>query len=479
MDALRRQILVAALKLSDLVLMAFCFGFSSVPLLYQSGAPSIAHYFSMRVKIQNFAVFIGFLIVWHSTFSLLGLHDSGRLSTWRAECLKIVKATSVGTLLILVAALLFRIRMVTPSFIMVFWCASSITTALIRLFVRNLMERLRVRGRNLRYILIVGTNPRAVKFARKIEAKVELGYRIVGFADDEWAGMQEFRSTGYKIACGLEGIPEFVRKTVIDEVIIALPVRSLYIHASRIVSLCEEQGVVTRLLSSIFNPTLLPYRAERSLHDSVITLYSGAPDDWARLNKRVLDFSISLLVTILLAPIFFITALVIKLNSSGPVLFKQRRVGLNKRIFFVYKFRTMAPDAEQRMREVEHLNEVGGPVFKIKNDPRITPVGRFLRKASIDELPQLFNVLKGDMSLVGPRPLPLRDYEGFSQDWHRRRFSVRPGITCLWQINGRSSISFEKWMELDMEYIDRWSLWLDLQILLRTLPVVLKGTGAA
>jgi lipopolysaccharide/colanic/teichoic acid biosynthesis glycosyltransferase len=147
-------------------------------------------------------------------------------------------------------------------------------------------------------------------------------------------------------------------------------------------------------------------------------------------------------------------------------------------VFNVYKFRTMVVDAEKRMGEIEHLNEVSGPVFKIKNDPRITPIGRVLRKTSMDELPQLFNVLAGQMSLVGPRPLPMRDYEGFNEDWQRRRFSVKPGITCLWQIQGRSSISFEKWMELDLQYIDKWSLWLDFQILLQTIPAVLKGSGA-
>jgi lipopolysaccharide/colanic/teichoic acid biosynthesis glycosyltransferase len=180
----------------------------------------------------------------------------------------------------------------------------------------------------------------------------------------------------------------------------------------------------------------------------------------------------------LLAPVLAIVAILIRLTSPGPVLFVQKRLGLNKRHFNVYKFRTMVVDAEKRMLEIEHLNEVSGPVFKIKNDPRITPIGRFLRKTSIDELPQLFNVLIGDMSLVGPRPLPVRDYEGFNEDWQRRRFSVRPGITCLWQVGGRSSIPFEKWMELDLQYIDKWSLWLDLQILLRTIPAVLRGSGA-
>jgi lipopolysaccharide/colanic/teichoic acid biosynthesis glycosyltransferase len=144
----------------------------------------------------------------------------------------------------------------------------------------------------------------------------------------------------------------------------------------------------------------------------------------------------------------------------------------------MYKFRTMVADAEQQLRNLEHLNEASGPVFKLRNDPRITPFGRLLRKTSLDELPQLINVLRGEMSLVGPRPLPVRDYEGFNEDWQRRRFSVRPGLTCLWQIAGRSSIPFEKWMQLDLQYIDRWSFWLDLQILMRTIPAVIRGLGA-
>jgi exopolysaccharide biosynthesis polyprenyl glycosylphosphotransferase len=195
--------------------------------------------------------------------------------------------------------------------------------------------------------------------------------------------------------------------------------------------------------------------------------------------KRVLDIAVSFILLILLAPVFVIIALLIRLWSDGPVLFRQERVGLNKRRFLIFKFRTMVPNAEKILAELEGQNEVSGPVFKIREDPRITPIGKVLRRTSIDELPQLFNVLKGDMSLVGPRPLPVRDYEGFNEDWQRRRFSVRPGITCLWQISGRSSIPFEQWMRMDLQYMDEWSLWLDVKILAQTLSAVLKGSGAA
>ncbi len=208
------------------------------------------------------------------------------------------------------------------------------------------------------------------------------------------------------------------------------------------------------------------------------TIAGGNLRGWGSIFKRSFDFTISLILLILVSPLFLITALLIRAGSPGPAFFRQERLGLNKRRIRVYKFRTMVRDADKKQAELEGLNEAEGPVFKIKNDPRITPLGKFLRKASIDELPQLFNVLKGDMSLVGPRPLPVRDFEGFDEDWHRRRFSVRPGLTCLWQVNGRSNTSFDKWMKLDMAYIDNWSIWLDLKILVMTIPAVLKGSGA-
>jgi exopolysaccharide biosynthesis polyprenyl glycosylphosphotransferase len=197
------------------------------------------------------------------------------------------------------------------------------------------------------------------------------------------------------------------------------------------------------------------------------------------LVKRTIDFVLSATLLILLSVVLAVVAILIKLTDPGPVFFSQNRVGLNKRQFKMYKFRTMVVDAEKMQNQLLAKNEMTGPVFKIKDDPRVTPLGKFLRKSSLDELPQLWNVVKGDMSLVGPRAMSLRDYALFDQDWQRRRFSVKPGITCLWQVNGRNSVPFEQWMELDMQYIDKWSLWLDLKILALTVPAVLRGTGAA
>lgn len=476
---LRREILLSALKLFDLVVMILAFALATVPALGVGHTVRVADFFSMRVKLGNCFIFLGLLILWHLLFSMFGLYTSHRLSSRAAEVTDVAKATLLGTLCLWGASLLFHIRMASPLFLGVFLAFSSLMLVCSRLMLRMVLAQTRLRGRNLRNMLIVGTGKRAVQFAEKIQASPELGYRVMGFADRPWYGIDQFRQTGHALVCDLDSLPEFLRKNVVDEVVIALPIRSFHDDGSRVASLCEQQGIILRMLSNIFNLKQAHSRAVELEGDSFITHYTGVIEGWPVVIKRALDFSLALIALIVLSPAMLLAALLIKLTSPGPILFTQKRIGYNKRKFTIYKFRTMAVDAENKMQQLEHLNEVSGPVFKIKHDPRITPVGRFLRKTSIDELPQLVNVLKGDMSLVGPRPLPVRDYEGFSEDWHRRRFSVRPGVTCLWQVYGRSSIPFEKWMELDMQYIDRWSLWLDLKILAKTIPAVLRGLGAA
>ena len=242
---------------------------------------------------------------------------------------------------------------------------------------------------------------------------------------------------------------------------------------------CEEQGIIVRMTGDLFSPKLAKSTIDEVGAHPTLIFNTGAIGDQAHLIKRIIDIMIALPSLILLCPFFMIIAVWIKFTSPGPVFFIQKRLGFNKRPFNLYKFRTMITEAEALLPDLEHLNEATGAAFKISDDPRLTPIGKFLRKTSIDELPQLFNVLKGDMSLVGPRPIQFRDFEAFYQDWHRRRFSVRPGITCLWQVNGRNQLTFEQWMELDIEYIDQWTLWLDWKILLKTIPVVLRRTGAA
>jgi len=328
-------------------------------------------------------------------------------------------------------------------------------------------------------VLIVGTNPRATEFARVIDGRSELGYQLIGFADEQWQGNREFGKNGRSIVTDLKHFSEFLRERVVDEVVIALPMKSFYSQAAHIVGQCQEQGVVVRVLNSIFD--LENGRSDSGGFDiaHVATYSTGLYEGWPLMFKRILDILVSFLFILMVTPLLLIVAILTKCDSSGPIFFVQERVGFNKRIFRMYKFRTMVANAEKTQTELEKLNESDGPVFKIKSDPRITRLGKYLRKTSIDELPQLLNVLKGDMSLVGPRPLPIRDYKGFDQDWLRRRFSVRPGITCLWQVNGRSSLSFHEWMRLDLHYIDNWSLWLDVKVIAQTIPAVLKGVGAA
>src|SRR5580692_5098764 len=475
----RRDVLLNALKLFDMAVVVLAFGLAAIPTSGVGHTVSMADFLSMRVKVGNCFIFLGLIILWHALFSMSGLYASRRLSGRIAEVTDIIKATSLGTLCLAGVSMLFHIRMATPAFAVVFWAFSTLMLICSRLMMRAVLVQTRLHGRNLRHMLIVGSNARAVQFADKIQARPELGYRVIGFADQPWDGIDQLSKSGYSLACNLEGLPDFLRKSVVDEVVIALPIRSFHDHASRIAGLCEEQGILSRLLTNIFNLKLAHSRAEVLEGDSWITHSTGVSEGWPLVLKRILDFVVALVTVVIIFPVMLVVAMLIKFTSPGPVLFPQKRVGHNKRKFTMYKFRTMVVDAEKQMEQLQHLNEVSGPVFKIKDDPRITPIGKFLRKTSIDELPQLFSVLKGDMSLVGPRPLPVRDYEGFNEDWQRRRFSVKPGITCLWQVNGRSGISFNQWMLLDLKYMDEWSLWLDLKILAQTVPAVMRGAGAA
>jgi exopolysaccharide biosynthesis polyprenyl glycosylphosphotransferase len=451
------------------------FVFASVfNALLVSDYVGIEQFFSMRIKLSNILVIIAVVIVWQFLFSALGIHRSRRLDSRKQEIFDILKLTTISTLILLGISVLFNIQIIDKLFLINFWVSASLLLILSRLLIRLALRSARLHGRNLRHMLIVGTGERALKFARLIHQKPELGYTIIGFADDQWEGIDD----RIKMVSRLDGLPELVRHQTVDEVVIALPIKSHYDAITTIIKVCEEQGIIVRLLSDLFDLSFAKSLPGRLEDVPVFTFYSSPFDHPDLMVKRAIDIALSSLLLVVFSPLLLLVALLIKLDSRGPVFFVQDRVGYNKRRFKLLKFRSMIHDAEHSQDELEELNEATGPVFKIKADPRLTRMGKWLRRASIDELPQLINVIRGDMSLVGPRPLPVRDYNGFDVDWHRRRFSVRPGITCLWQINGRSALSFDKWMQLDMDYIDNWSLGLDLRILIKTIPAIMKGSGA-
>jgi exopolysaccharide biosynthesis polyprenyl glycosylphosphotransferase len=275
----------------------------------------------------------------------------------------------------------------------------------------------------------------------------------------------------------VDNFSECLKKNVVDEVIIAIP-RSLLENAEPIAYACEEEGIKLRFMADVFSVEVARVSLATVGSIPLLTMEPVALDDGKLFIKRVFDFVITASAMPIILPLMAVVAAAIRWESHGPVFFIQERVGLRKHLFPMYKFRSMYIDAEEKLKEIEHLNEADGPIFKISRDPRVTRVGRFIRKTSIDELPQLFNVLKGDMSLVGPRPMSIRDVDHFDKGIQRKRFSMKPGITCIWQISGRSNLTFDQWLAMDLEYINNWSLYLDLKILLKTIPAVLTRRGA-
>ncbi|HWW61545.1 MAG TPA: sugar transferase, partial [Thermoanaerobaculia bacterium] len=320
----------------------------------------------------------------------------------------------------------------------------------------------------------------ATDIARTIEQHKYWGYKILGFVSDGhhlsngWASYRTY-GTVPDLRRILEN-GEIIEP--LDEIVFAVTRKKLD-EMKQIFLLCEELGIRTRVAMNIFQNRVARVEIEE-LEGVPFLTFTTTPSNESQLAfKRLLDIGVSLLLLTLTFPVLALAALLIKITSPGSVLFKQTRIGLNGRIFTLYKFRTMIEDAHARRDEVAHLNEMTGPAFKLRHDPRVTAVGRWLRRFSFDEIPQLWNVLKGDMSLVGPRP-PIPEEVASYHRWHRRRLSMKPGLTCLWQIQGRNEIAdFDHWMQLDLQYIDNWSPSLDLKILLRTIPAVLSGKGAS
>ena len=488
----RRALLITLYKLSDIVIL-FCSLALALSIAGNLDRPSnltdffptgmtvrhfianLTDFFPVGMTVMDFTAIIIAAVSWHILFQLIGLYETTRFRRRFKEYIDILKATSLGTFIISVIANIFYAIMVKSYFVFVFWVSATILTISMRMMMRLFLIAVRYRSRNLRHVVVLGTNERAVRFAEKIGAHKEMGYDILGFVDNEC----KCETERIELLSDLYHFSEVLDQHVVDEIIIALPIQSFFSEIMEVLGLCEEQGIKVRFITDmLFDLSHTKSTIEYMDDTQFLTLYMGPHDGFLLRIKRIMDITISALALILLAPLFVMIGILIRLDARGPIFFVQERIGYNKRRFEFYKFRTMVGGAEKRQAEMEHLNELSGPVFKIKDDPRVTKIGKILRKTSMDELPQLFNVLKGDMSLVGPRPLPIRDYKRFEKNWQKRRLSVKPGLTCLWQIQGRNELSFEKWIELDMEYIDHWSLLLDLRILVKTIPAIFKGTGA-
>ena len=413
--------------------------------------------------------FVGVLCSWVFILSSFWLYRSKRLASWKDEFTDVLRAVVFCTLILATLILVAEWQIFPKRFLLIFAFISFALLFSIRLFKRNLLSQFRLHGRNLRSVVVIGAGARGQKIVKLIKKNPEIGYQFVGFVDDLEVP---------HILGKLEQIEQILAENVIDEVIICLPIKSFYDKMETVVQAAEEQGITVRIYSDLFNLRLAQSVAGEIGEAPILSLYTTSLSHWQMFLKNTIDFVGTLILLIFLAPLMLIIALLIKLTSPGAVFFIQKRLGLNKRQFKMFKFRTMAIDAVEQQDALEALNEANGPVFKIKNDPRVTSVGKWLRKTSLDELPQLFNVLLGELSLVGPRPLPVRDFQKFDQLWFNRRFSVKPGITCIWQISGRSETSFDEWILQDLEYIDKWSLALDLKILVKTIPAVMRGTGA-
>ena len=460
--------------LSDIILAALAF-----EAAYQTRAVlPLEHLFFLTVPQK--ALVLGFSLLawvtiglWLEVYEKLDsghpgiiLRDSARQCVYGALCLVVFE---------------YVLRLDLSRFFLILFSAYAwILLLLFRLIAGRLVGVIRREFASPHYVMVVGTGERAVRMGEALERSAEYGVRLRGFLSELPAGADG--GPPAEIALGslhkvrpIADLPVILRQHVVDEIIFAVGSESLA-ELEEIFLLCDEEGVRTRVAVDFFPHVNSTVSLDRFGSTPLLT-FSAAPYDEVRLlAKRAIDVALAAAGLVVLSPFMAVIALLIRVTSPGPAIFRQVRCGLNGRRFLFYKFRSMCRNAEELRPALEHLN-TRGTVFKIPDDPRLTSIGRYLRKFSIDEWPQLWNVLRGDMSLVGPRPAVPSEVDQY-QRWQRRRLRMRPGLTCLWAVSGRDNVDFETWMKMDMQYIDNWSLALDWKILLRTIPRVLTGHGA-
>jgi len=418
---------------------------------------------------------LGFSIIWVILFTKQKAYSYQRFTSLKKEIVLVAKTVFFGVFIFSAAHFLFRFGYLPRSYIVIFGGVNFIALSLEKTILFYATKIVRRKGKNKTKILVVGTGTRAKNFIETIESHFNWGLEIVGLltGDPAKVGMVFY---GRKVLGSNHDIETILHENRVDEVVICVSTKR-FDQIREILEICEQEGVQVRLNSDFFGKLAKKVRVDHIYGLPIISLITTPDDEGALAIKRLMDIVISGFLLIVLSPLLLIIALLVKITSRGPIFYQWNVIGLNKKPFRSWKFRTMIPSADQMKVDLEALNIMKGPVFKLEKDPRVTKIGKFLRKYSLDELPQLLSVLKGDMSLVGPRPVFPQELQGY-ESWHRRKLSVKPGITCLWQVSGRNKVNnFDEWVRMDFEYIDNWSLWLDSRILLKTVVAVLKGGG--
>lgn len=455
--------------LLTVVAFVISFGFrAQIRTLYLFGqALDVRDYYNSLLVI---------VVIWWLFFDLQNAYSSRRDVSLFFDLKCILRTIFFGTFALFAVSYLLRIELPPRSILALFVLANIPLLIVGRIFFYFLRNYLRAAGAFRRVVLMVGTGEKGGRYINSLRQHSDWGFDLIGFidSDPEKIGKHYY---GAEVLGTPENMPEILHRHAIDEVVFAVPTRQLE-DCVDMLALCEQEGVHTLIISDFFSGLISRVESE-VIHGIPVLSYSTTPlKEWQLLLKRCFDIVVSAITLTVLLPLFVFIALTIKLSSKGPIFYRWQVVGLNKKRFTGYKFRTMVEEADRLKERLMDQNEMNNIVFKMKNDPRITLIGRLLRKFSLDELPQLWSVLKGDMSIVGPRPPLVTELDKF-ESWHRRKLSVKPGLTCLWQISGRSKISdFDEWVRLDLQYIDNWSIWLDFKILLKTIPVVLIGRGA-
>lgn len=445
-------------------------GFGWMPGKYESAAALFDRYY------PHMWVFV---VAWWVVAWEQGVFASRRGDPLRSIAWRTIRSALVALLFATFLFMFFTRQGFDRSYLAPFSVFAVAALCLYRLSVRVLLGYLRRKGYNFRQILLVGANERAHELMDEMLEHEEYGYQVVGVLEDDPERMVYFEPHAMEHLGGLDALEEVITARVVDEVYVCLPIRSFYEHITNITYLCESVGTPVRLIADMF-PARFALHSVRQFGKVPLLSISAVPENHFELAlKRAMDLAAAVLFMVIVAWwLFPIVALIIKLESRGPVFFVQERVGRNQRRFPMIKFRSMVVNAEELKAKLVAQNEADGPVFKMRHDPRMTWVGRWIRKFSIDELPQFFNVLAGHMSLVGPRPPVPAEVAKYSWE-QRRRLSVRPGITGLQQVSGRSDLSFDEWVDLDLDYIDNWSFMEDIRILIRTFEVVVLARGAA